>query len=265
MKQWIVAAIALAAASSSALAHDTWMLSDPAVIKSGAAVTLHVTSGMAFPKPETAPDPARIARCAWRIGGNEGTLTEFEKQSASLVVSGRVNTDGVAVIYAQFHPKEIDLKPEEVAEYFEEIGAPESVRRAYQAAGNDAPFHETYTKYAKTYLRVGDSGDATGCLGPVGFGMDFLPNRDPTTLKVGDTIAIKVIGGGEADEMEGFSVSAVRGSGKTTMQRTSKAGMVAFEVDAPGWWLIRGTELRRNADGTWKSEFTTLTFFVSRE
>jgi len=60
-------------------------------------------------------------------------------------------------------------------------------------------------------------------------------------------------------------VGAVRGQGKASLERTSKSGMVAFKVDAPGWWLIRGTELRRNADGTWESDFTTLTFFVQNE
>jgi uncharacterized GH25 family protein len=259
MKTTILAA-ALLVAARPALAHDTWLMCTPPAIKSGGNVTMHVTSGMAFPAHEAAPDPSRIARCEWRIGGKQGALAEFDKQAESLVVSGRVNTDGVAVIYAEFHPKEIDLTPEDVEHYFEEIGASESVRKAWADAGPDAKFHETYTKHAKTYLRVGDSGDATGCLGPVGFAIDFLPESDPTSLKVGDTFTVKVIRGG--DELEGFAVGAVSGKGKASMQRTTQAGKVAFDIDAPGWWLVRGTELRRNADGTWESDFTTLTFFV---
>ena len=264
MKTFLVATIFLAAIAPQSHAHDTWIMCTPPHIKSGAEVALHVTSGMAFPDYETAPESSRIASCEWRIGGQQGSLTSFDKEKASLVVKGRVQTDGVAVVYAEFHPRDIDLETDQVAEYMDEIGAPESVRRAWKDAGPDAKFHETYTKHAKTYLRVGDSGDAKGCLGPVGFNIDFLPKKDPTALKVGDTLTIKVIRGGR--EMESFAVGTVcSGNHKTTLQRTSKAGMVSIAIDGPGWWLVRGTELRRKVDGTWESDFTTLTFFVENQ
>jgi uncharacterized GH25 family protein len=262
MKTTILTAALIAMSASTSFAHDTWIMCTPPVIKSGAVVSMHVTSGMAFPALDTAPDAARIKTCEWRIGGQRGSLSEFTKEDESLVVSGRVTTDGVAVIYALFHPKEIDLTPEEVKEYMDEIGAPESVRRAWEESG-DATFHETYTKHARTYLRVGESGDAKACLGPVGFNIDFMPDRDPTILKTGESLTIKVIRGGQ--EHEGFAVGAVRGQGRATLYRTNQNGMVTIDIDAPGWWLIRGTELRRKADGTWESDFTTLTFFVGKD
>jgi uncharacterized GH25 family protein len=263
MKTLALAATLLLAIAPEVPAHDTWIMCTPPRIKPGDAVELHMTSGMAFPAYETAPKPARLQRCEWRIGERRGSLTEFETgDSTSLVVKGRVATEGVAVVYAEFLPREIDLTPEDVEHYLEEIGAPESVRRAWKEAGPDAKFHETYTKHARTYLRVGDGGDATGCLGPVGFNIDFLPDRDPTSLKVGDSLTIKVIRGGK--ELEGFAVGAVRAGDEATLQRTNQSGMVAIAIDGPGWWLVRGTELRRRADGTWESDFTTLTFFVEK-
>ena len=256
--------VALVTAASPSFAHDTWIVSAPPRVRSGGAVVLHVTSGMAFPRFETAPDPSRIERAEWRIGERSGTFTSFDKGDSSLSISGRVATDGVAVVYVEFHPRDIDLAPEEVGEYMDEIGAPESVRRAWEKEGPDAKFHETFTKHAKTYVKVGESGDAKGCLGPVGFAIDYLPERDPASLKVGDTLAIKVIRGGQ--ELESFAVGTVcAANGKTLLQRTSKSGMVAITVDAAGWWLVRGTELRRKSDGTWASDFTTMTFYVGNE
>ena len=260
----IAAAVVLGSLSSPSFAHDTWIVADPPQVRSGGAVVLHVTSGVAFPRLETAPDPSRIDHAEWRLGDLRGALTSFDKGDSSLTVRGRVNTDGVAVVYVEFNPKDIDLEPDEVGEYMDEIGAPESVRRAWQEAGPDAKFHETFTKHAKTYVKIGDSGDAKGCLGPVGFAIDYLPERDPTSLKVGDTLALKVIRGGM--QMESFAIGTVCASnGKTMLQRTSRSGMVAISIDAPGWWLVRGTELRRNADGTWESDFTTMTFYVGNE
>jgi uncharacterized GH25 family protein len=263
MKPMMVAVTMLALFAPASFAHDTWIMADPPRVRSGGQVALHISSGMGFPVFETAPKSSRIASCEWRVGGKTGSLSSFDEKDSSLVVQGRVNTDGVAVVYVEFHPKEIDLEADQVKHYMDEIGAPESVRRAWEDAGPDAKFHETYTKHAKTYLRIGDSGDAKGCLGPVGFAIDFLPESDPTALKVGDTLTIKVIRGG--DELEGFPVGTVGGNKKTTMQRTSDAGMVAVKIDSPGWWLVRGTELRRNSDDTWESDFTTLTFFVGNE
>lgn len=263
MKTLMLTAALVTAVTSVSFAHDTWMVGTPPRVKSGGAVELHVTSGDAFPAYETAPKASRLKSCEWRIGGRQGSLSDFEQEATSLVAKGRVNTDGVAVVYTEFHPVEIDLSPEEVVEYMDEIGAPESVRRAWEEGGPDAKFHETYHKHAKTYLRVGDSGDAKGCLGPVGFNIDFLPERDPTSLKPGETLTIKVIRGG--DELSGFAVGAVRENGTQTMYRTNQNGMIALEIDAPGWWLVRGTELRRKADGTWESDFTTLTFFVGND
>jgi uncharacterized GH25 family protein len=263
MRTFIVAAALVVASASVGAAHDTWIMCLPPHIAGGGLVSLHVTSGSAFPKFETAPESDRIAKCEWRMGDHRGSLDLLSEEKDNLKVSGRVNTAGVAVIYAEFRPQEVDLDSREVPAYMDEIGAPESVRRAWKDAGTGATFHETYTKHAKTYLRVGDSGDAKGSLGPVGFNIDFLPDRDPTSLKVGDTLTIKVIRGGM--EMESFAVGTVSGHAKTTLQRTSKAGMVAIAIDAPGWWLVRGTELRRNADGTWQSDFTTLTFLVGND
>lgn len=257
----ILAAVLISASASVCLAHDSWVMCTPPNVRSGGEVALHITSGTAFPKLETAPEASRVKSVGWRIGGRQGSLTVFDAEKESLVAKGRVNTDGVAVVYAEFNPKEIDLEPGKVEEYMDEIGAPESVRRAWKADGS-GKFHETFVKHAKTYLRVGDSGDAKGCLGPLGLNIDFLPDRDPTSLKVGDTLTIKAIRGG--NEMESFAVGTVSGSGTAKLQRTNRAGMVSIDIDSSGWWLVRGTELRHNSDGTWQSDWTTLTFFVEK-
>jgi uncharacterized GH25 family protein len=255
--------IACALFATPAIAHDTWILCDPPLVAAGRSLAVHVTSGESFPVMGAAPETSRIDRAEWRIGDRRGTITTFETGKSSLVAKDRVTTDGVAVVFVEFRPQDIDLEPAEVAEYLDEIGAPESVRRAYEKEGPDATFHETFTKHAKTYVRIGTGGDASGCLGPVGFAIDFLPDRDPTSLKVGDTLAIKAIRGGR--ELESFAVGVVcAADGHATMQRTSKSGMIAISIDKPGWWLVRSTELRRKADKTWESDFTTMTFYVEK-
>jgi hypothetical protein len=212
---------------------------------------------------ETAPDVDRIAKAEWRMGDKRGTIADFKKDGKSLVASGKVAHDGVAVIAVEFNPKPIELTPENVSEYLEEIAAPASVRKAYEQDGVAAGWHETFTQHAKTYVKIGDGGDASGALGPVGFNIDFLPDSDPTALKVGDTLAMKLIRGGQ--ELESSPVFVVCGAtGEAVMPRTNKAGMMLVKITSPGWWMVRTTQLRHQSAGVWESDFTTMTFYVEK-
>lgn len=258
-----IATAVLGIFASASFAHDTWIISDPAVVPSGRMLFLRLTNGEKFPAVESAPAAERIASAQWRIGNERGSITDFKTDDKELVASGRVTTDGVAVVAVEFKPKELQLTAEQVSEYLEEIAAPASVRKAYEQDGVKAGWNETFTKHAKTYLRVGSGGDPAGALGPVGFSIDFLPDSDPTALKVGDTLAMKLIRGG--DELESSPVFVVCGAtGESTMPRTNKAGMMLVKITAPGWWMVRTTQLRRESAGKWESDFTTMTFYVEK-
>jgi uncharacterized GH25 family protein len=249
--------------ATASLAHDTWIVCDPAVVPSGRTLSVRMTSGEKFPAFESAPEAERVAQAEWRMGDKRGAITDFKKEGKSLLASGRVTTDGIAVVAVEFAPKQIELTPEKVSEYLEEIAAPTSVRRAYEQDGASAGWHETFTKHTKTYVRIGSGGDASGALGPVGFAIDFLPDSDPTALKVGDSLAMKVIRGG--NELESSPIFVVCGAtGEAVMPRTNKAGMVLVKITSPGWWLVRATELRRKSAGVWESDFTTMTFYVEK-
>jgi uncharacterized GH25 family protein len=249
--------------ATASLAHDSWIMCDPAVVTSGRVLSVRMTSGEKFPTFETAPDAERVAKAEWRMGAKRGTIAEFKKEEKALTASGRVSDDGVAVIAVEFHPREIDLDADKVSDYLEEIAAPASVRKAWEEDGAAAGWHETFAKHAKTYVRIGSGGDASGALGAVGFNIDFLPDSDPTALKVGDSLAMKVIRGG--NELESSPIFVVCGAtGEAVMPRTNKAGMMRVKITSPGWWLVRTTQLRHKSAGVWESDFTTMTFYVEK-
>jgi uncharacterized GH25 family protein len=107
----------------------------------------------------------------------------------------------------------------------------------------------------------GDEADAT-CVRPVGFAVELIPQSDPTALSVGDDLVVKAVRGGD-DELESFAVGFTCGAtGESELVRTNESGKVAFTISSAGWWMVRATELRRQADGTFKSDFVTMTFFV---
>ena len=74
---------------------------------------------------------------------------------------------------------------------------------------------------------------------------------------------LKFVRGGD-DEMEQFAVGLVCGAtGASELARTNESGMVSFSITSTGWWMVRGTELRKKSDGTFESDFVTMTFYVA--
>lgn len=61
-----------------------------------------------------------------------------------------------------------------------------------------------------------------------------------------------------------LSTLSRRGEMKGETRKTDSAGRVAFRLNKPGRWLLRGTDLRKStkSDVDWESDFTTLTLEV---
>jgi hypothetical protein len=226
-------------------AHDSWLMPRTPQAQEDKPVTVDLTSGTSFPKLESPIKADRVFRGGWRTSDRKGRLDRWEEGDSSLVMHFTPNGEGTAVMYLTLRPKDIELDADEVAHYFEEIGASESMRDEWESRGGDAVFHETYTKHAKAFMRVGDIGEDPTCLRQVGSAIEFIPQRDPTALMVGDDLVVKVVRGGD-DEMEQFAVGLVCGAtGDSELRRTNEAGMVSFPITDTGWWMVRGKVLRK--------------------
>lgn len=263
-KHILVATVGVVLAASPCFAHDTWLLPRSPLAADGKVLVVDLTSGMAFPKSETGPKASRVANGGWRTGTGSGSLDELDEASESLGLNVSPTGTGTAVVFVSLQPNDVDLAADEVAEYFDEIGAPEALRRSWAEEGPDAKFHETYTKHAKTFVRMGDEeseDEDKTCLRPVGLTIEFVPQSDPTTLSVGDSLVVRAVG--QVQELESFAVGIVCGAtGESQLLRTNRMGFVAFPITDEGWWMVKGTQLRHKADGTFDSDFTTMTFYV---
>ncbi len=258
MKSVIGIALLALAVATAAVAHDTWINAGDV---SRSTVTFEISSGMNFPELDAAPATDRIRAAGWRLGGKTGRFDNFGEKMSSLEMSVDFDGQGTAVAWVAFKPKEIDLDADEVAEYLDEIGASERLRRTWESMGADATWHETYTKYAKTFVAVGDAGEDPSCIPPLGTAVELVPVRDPTTIAEGDSLVIRVLRNGYGSE--GQAVVALCGdSGERTIKYANKSGHVSFMIDAGGPWLFSATELRLQTDGTWTSDFTTMSVTI---
>ena len=266
MRQWkrsLVLAFAATLASAAALAHDTWLLPAAFRAAAGGHIELALTSGMAYPANESAIDAARIESSGLRLAGKTEALTPREGGKDALRIEGVLPADGIATLWVELRPRTLDLTPEQVEEYLAEIGAPAAVRERWMAAPPPRRWRETYVKHAKSFVRVGEPRDDRSWERPVGLGFELVPESDPTILKPGQELGVRLLRGGRL--AAGIAIGLVReGSPDAVLRTTDDAGRATFALPGAGRWLLRATELRA-ADGKeidWESDFTTLTFEV---
>jgi len=260
-KRFVSVLLCLAAAV--AVAHDTWILPASDSVRPGATVSFDMTSGMAFPALDHAVAADRLATASFRLRGKTSEISDRAAGAHSLKLTAALGESGIATVWAESKPRFIELTPNQVDEYLEEIGAAETVGREWKARGAGARWRENYTKHSKTFVRVGEPGQDLSWKEPVGMVFEIVPEQDPTALSSGSRLAVLLLKDGKP--LSDFPVGLVAAGAKAgSIQRTNPRGRVSFQLDHSGWWLLRATRIERSAkpDLNRESRFTTLALFA---
>jgi uncharacterized GH25 family protein len=248
--------------STTVLAHDTWLLPRHARVPVGGAVVLDLTSGMQFPKNEVPVKPDRLEKTSVRLRGKDVAISDRSLEKNALRLRVSLAEAGIATLSAESKPRTLELKPKEVREYLAEIGAWETVGKQWSSEGTGR-WRETYVKHTKTFVRVGEPKADDSWREPLGMALELVPEKNPTQLKPGDELPVRVMRDGRP--VPGLSVGlAAAGDTKGTLRISDSAGRVTFPLPRPGWWLLRATRLEKSSkpDEDWESHFATLTVFV---
>jgi uncharacterized GH25 family protein len=260
-KRLTAAVICLVA--SAALAHDTWILPASGSVRPGAALSFDITSGMAFPALDHAIAADRLAAASFRLQGKTSEIRSLAAGAHALRLTATPGENGIAAVWAESKPRFIELTPKQVDEYLEEIGAKDTVGREWKARAASAKWRENYTKYVKTFVRVGGQGQDSSWKEPVGMAFEIVPEQDPTALTSGGRFTVRLLKDGKP--LPDFPVGLVAAKASHgAIQKTDTQGRVSFQLDRAGWWLLRATHIERSAKPglDWESHFTTLTVVV---
>ncbi len=243
-----------------ARAHDTWLQPAKFATAVGATVKLELTSADGFKGPETAIKPERIARATGRLAGATIALGEPVVGEKTLQFSTALPRAGVAVLGVELKPRLLDLAADKIEPYFSEIHAGAALRAQWAAVSEPKKWRELYVKNTKTFVRVGEPPAADRAWAePLGLRLEIVPERDPTALRVGDDLPVRVLH--EGKPFAGFTISFVAaGETREHVTATDAQGRAHAVLDGPGAWLVHGTDLRRvqRDDREWESDFTTM-------
>ncbi|MCX6955559.1 MAG: DUF4198 domain-containing protein [Verrucomicrobia bacterium] len=257
-------ALGLTLLVAAAPAHDTWLQPDRSETTPGATFLVDLSSADGFTGFQTAIQPERVAKAVGRLGGaalvvGAGTATE-----KTLRFPVTVMRPGVAVMGVELKPRLLELEPDKIETYFREIHAGEELREQWAAVPEPRRWRESYVKHAKSFVRVGEpaAGDRAWAE-PLGLGLEIVPERDPTTLRAGEALPVRVLRGGRP--LAGFVLAYVSaGETHEHVVMTDAEGRASATLAVRGAWLVHGTDLRRATvpDREWESDFTTMTVDV---
>jgi hypothetical protein len=242
---------AVLAVSTPAPAHDTFLLPATFEVPRVEEVSLALSSASSFPNLEYGPRPERVAALSRGVvlgaHGETALRFAFEPRGA-----------GMQVIGVALAPRDIDLQLAEVAHYFDEIGAPQSVREWYDSIVAPHTFQETYTKYAKTILCAAPCRRLdTSAARLLGQALEFAPFVDRGGVSMR---RFRLLANGAP--LTEHQVAATTADGRRRVLRTNAAGLVELPEDVRGQTLLSAVVLRPPArrGERFTSDFATLTF-----
>jgi uncharacterized GH25 family protein len=253
-----------------AFAHDTWLISATNFGRVGTPFRLGLTSGEAFPNDDFSIVSNRVARAIVREAGVTRALPRPTAVALRLEYMWTPRAAGVASVGIELQPRTLVLEPSLIDDYLREIDASDAIRATWKSIGGKQKWTESYTKHAMTFVRIAPAKLDSAWIAdkswtrPLGLALEFLPERDPTALRAGDTLVVRVLRHGAP--VSDFSVGAIReGRTKAIFFHTDAAGRAHVIVDADGRWLLNGTSLRRSTTGetVWESDFITATLHVA--
>ena len=109
---------------------------------------------------------------------------------------------------------------------------------------------------------------------PVGLKIELVPQVDPTTLRAGSTLGVRLLLDGvpAPNALVGAIPASAKGTPETwpLTGRTDSKGEVAFRLQEAGPWLIRAVRTVRRTGETgdlaadWESYWASLSFQLAR-
>ena len=261
--------VATFAGVQAALAHDFWLVPNAFRMADGAELAVRGQTSSRFPTSEVAVTPDRVADARVIDASSEARVELVTTEGTSLMLRHRPKGTGQRVVAVSVAPRALRASGPGFKRYMELEGAAELAAR-YERAGllpKTDSITRRYAKYAKTIVEVG-SGGPRAFARTAGQVAEFVPLKDPSTLRVGDTLPVRLLYRGKplasAHVHAGQAAEAGRESDLSLV--TDDGGVLRLPLTAPGLWNVRTIHIVPSDPGSgadWDSHFVTLVFEVS--
>lgn len=230
-------AVALFLGADWAYAHSLYIQSGRHRVTEGKKTPLFFTYGHHYP----IDDGVRSNKLgAIKVFGPDGNVTEFSPRPDTCLQSQMVEyaKNGVYALAAETNPGHY-------TKWVDQKGRDRSSIKPMSAVKDKASkiLKSLYSKqYAKSYVRCGEPNGTFQ--GRVGLPLELVPMQDPTTLKQGDKLTLKIFRDGQRYAGKGHW-TATYGGYSTESEDLYQPGVdvsgdtITVSLDQPGKWFIR--------------------------
>lgn len=272
--RWVALAVlaggALLASASRLDAHDFWLIPGAFPFADGTPMEVLGQTSTRFPTSQAPVAVARVARAALVSADGEVAITDVSHRGTSLLLRARPTTPGQRVVAVDLQPRASRQTWSGLLRYLQLEGAASEAARITReggAAADTDSLTRTDAKYAKTLVDVGTRGPRAFSVSSRQT-LEFVPQRDPAGLAVGDTLrlALRFRGGPVAGAVAhaGAAADSASTTARDVELTADAAGVVRLPLARPGLWNVRAAHVVRTGPAAWETHWATFVFRVGQ-
>jgi hypothetical protein len=245
-------------------AHDLYLRGNPFRLNSPGTTKVSMNLAEAFPGKEQLWRADKTT--SFIVSGPSSTrkLENKEKGNPSVDLS----EEGTYVIGWSSSPSYITIDAAHFNEYLEAEGYMNVIKIRKETGQQNKEESEKYTRYLKTMIQVGTK-HTDQYKTPLGFKIEIIPQSNPYSLKVGESLNVQVLLDGKPlpdnTLMATFDTNSKEHDVYAQVLHTDKDGNAKIQLTDPGVWLLRSnymTELKNDPKAQWESHWANLSFDV---
>ena len=263
----VVATVMVFTSASWLSAHDFFLVPGAFSFSARGDVEVMAQTSSRFPSSVAPIAFARVAR-AVIIGANgETPIADLSHRGTSLVLKTRPDAPGQRIVAVTLIPRSARQTGEGFLRWLELEGAADAAGQIRQ--GGKLPLADSITrtdvKHAKTLIDIGSRGPRVFRRSS-GQTIEFIPQRDPSTVSAGETLTVRAMFKGRPlaalsahATPESVADTAVKAEADLHLKSDAK-GMIRIPVAKGGLWYIRAIHVTQSAPAAWETHWVSLVF-----
>jgi hypothetical protein len=263
VRRLVTAAAALMTATP-VLGHVFWIQPSSFSPATGQVIGVQLRVGDNFPGESLPRDDQRIVHFvslgpSFPGGDARPVMGRPGRDPAGMV---RFTAPGVHVLAYQSSPTPVNLVAEKFETYLREQGLEKVSRARHESGLAGADAKEIFSRSVKSLVSV-NAQHGAGFDSIAGLRFEIIPLQDPTALKAGQSLRLRLAFEKEplADAL--IQVRSISHQGEVVSVRSDRHGEATITIPSAGSWLVDAVEMIPATTGSgadWESVWTSLTF-----
>ncbi|UOQ65058.1 DUF4198 domain-containing protein [Hymenobacter volaticus] len=261
------AVLFFATAAFMAAAHEFWLMPLQSFVAPGTTLNLPVFVGENFTGQRWAGKSSRVTRLVHYTPLGVEDLLAKATTGDTLQPNVTFAQPGTHMVVLATNNAFITLEAEKFNAYLKEDGLDYILLQRQQRGALNIPGREAYSRCTKLLVQVGNpvtTDTARAWSRPTGMPLELVPEQNPYTLRVGNSLTIRVLADGQpkAGQLVQVWQRSVGQPVKIIRLYSNQNGRVLFRLSNPGQFMVSAVRMvtTKLPEADWQSNWSTLTF-----